>query len=70
MKTDYNALDASILLLVETLPRRLDAVLADSGVRIASARVSRRRSGASPADSTDETIMERLQALRRGGQIS
>jgi len=55
---------------VETVPQRLDAILADSVVSVAASRISRLRAGTSPAGSANETIKERLQALRRTGQIA
>lgn len=59
-----------IVRLVKTVPQRLDAILADSVVCVAASRISRRRAGAFAAGSLDETIKERLQALRHAGQIA
>jgi hypothetical protein len=69
-KKDYEELDASILAVVSGMPHRLDAVLATEAVRRAAMRVTRRRAGASPAESTDTTIMDRLHVLRLAGRIS
>ncbi len=69
-KKDYGELDTSILEVVSRMPHRPDALLANGTVRQAAIRVTRRRAGASPAESTDTTIMERLNALRLAGRIS
>lgn len=69
-KKDYDELDASILAVVSSMPHRLDAVLATEAVRRVAMRVTRRRAGASPAESIDTTIMDRLHVLRLAGRIS
>ncbi len=69
-KKDHGQLDTSILDAVSHLPQRPESLLANSVVRSAAMRVTRRRAGASPAQSTDTTIMERLNVLRLTGQIS
>ena len=69
-KKDYSELDTSILEVVTSMPHRPDALLANGVVRQAAMRVTRRRAGASPADSTDTTIMERLNILRIAERIS
>jgi hypothetical protein len=69
-KKDYGELDASILAAASSMPHRLDTVLANEAVRRAAMRVTRRRAGASPAESTDKTIMDRLHVLRLAGRVS
>ena len=69
MKTDYTTLDALLLSAVAAGALSFDAILAISGVREAAIRVARRRAGASPSESTDKTINERLQVQRRAGKI-
>jgi len=69
MKTDYSKLDFSILDTVAMGAQRLDQILAVGAVREVALQVARRRAGASPSGSADETVMERLQALRRAGKI-
>jgi hypothetical protein len=69
-KKDYGELDTSILDVVTNTPLRVEGLLANAVVRRAAVRVTRRRAGASPADSTDATIMERLNVMRLAGQIS
>lgn len=69
-KKDYGELDASILEVVGSMLHRPDALLANDAVRRAAMCVARRRSGTSPAESTDATIMDRLNVLRLAGRIS
>ena len=68
-KKDYNELDSEILRLIEASPAGHDAIKTNEEVRRSAILVTRRRSGASPADSTDTTIMERLNALRLVGGV-
>ncbi len=67
-KKDYSELDTSLLEVVTSMPHRPDALLANGAVRQAAMRVTR-RAGASPAESTDATIMDRLNVLRLAGRI-
>ena len=69
MKTDYGRLDFLILDTVAKGPQSLDRILISAAVREVAMRLARRRAGASPSESADETIKERLQALRRAGKI-
>ena len=69
-KKDYGELDASILALVSNTQHRPGAILENDVVRRAAMRVTRRRAGTSPAESTDQTVMDRLNVLRLAGQIS
>jgi hypothetical protein len=69
MKADYSRLDFSILDAFATGPQSLDRILAVGAVRKAALQLARRRAGASPSESADETVKERLQALRRAGKI-
>jgi hypothetical protein len=69
-KKDYGELDTSLLGVMTSMPHRAEALLANDVVRRAAMRVARRRAGASQAESTDATIMERLNVLRLAGQIS
>ena len=68
-KKDYSKLDTSILEVVTSMPHRPDAILANGAVRQAAMHVTRRRADASPAESTDATIMDRLNVLRLAGRI-
>jgi len=69
MRTDYSRLDFLILDVVATRAQSLDQILAAGAVRKLALQLARRRAGTSPSESADETIRERLQALRRGGKI-
>lgn len=69
MKTDYSRLDLSILDCLATVARPLNQILTVDSVRKLALQLARRRAGASPGESADETVKERLQALRRGGKI-
>lgn len=70
MKTDFSALDSSILAALERRPSQLSEILSVAAVRDSALRIARRRAGASPSESADITVNERLQAMRRGGRIS
>ena len=67
--SDLSHLDTAILASLALSPRRLAELLALEVVRAQALRVARRRAGLSAADSADETVKERLQALRRSGRI-
>lgn len=69
MKTDYSRLDFSILGVVAAGAQPLDRILAVGVVRKLALQLARRRAGASPSESADETVKERLQALRRAGKV-
>lgn len=69
-KKDYSGLDAAILALVSQSPRAKEALLAEDALRRLALHVYRPRAGASPADSTDQTIMERLNMLRMAGRLA
>lgn len=69
MKTDFSALDSSILELLAERPFRLSEILTVVAVRDKALRIARRRAGASPSESADITVNERLQALRRRGKV-
>lgn len=69
-KKDYNSLDAAILALVSHAPRAKDAILAEEALRRLALHVYRPRSGESPAQSTDKTIMERLNKMRITGRLA
>jgi len=56
MKTDYSKLDFSILDTVAMGAQRLDQILAVGAVREVALQVARRRAGASPSGSADETV--------------
>jgi len=70
MKTNFSSLDSSILEALTEHPSRLDEILAVVAVRDEALRINRRRAGASPSESADTTVNERLQALRRSGRIA
>ena len=70
MKTNFSSLDSSILEVLAEHPSRLDEILAVVAVRDEALRINRRRAGASPSESADITVNERLQALRRSGRIA
>lgn len=60
-------------LIVETLakrPLRLDELLGVTTIRNEALRLNIRRAGASPSESADTTVNERLQALRRSNGIA
>ncbi len=67
-KKDYSSLDAAILASVTEAPRSTDALLAEEALRRISLLVYRPRGGESPAESTDKTILERLNKLRLAGR--
>jgi len=67
---DYSDLDAAILALVTQAPRTKDALLAEDTLRRLALRVYRPRGGESPAQSTDKTILERLNMMRISGQLA
>jgi hypothetical protein len=70
MKIDFSRLDSEI---VETLAKgrlKLDDLVAVAAVRDQALRLNIRRTGVSPSNSADATINERLQALRRAGQVA
>jgi hypothetical protein len=69
-KKDYAELDASILRLLHGTPCGHEAIKANDTVRRTAIGVTRRRSGTSPSESTETTIMERLNQLRLAGRIS
>jgi len=69
MKPDYSSLDFSILDVVATRAQSLDQILAGGAVRQVALQLARRRAGTSPSESADETVKERLQALRWAGKI-
>lgn len=69
VKADFSSLDASILQALAGRPSRLGDILQVRGVREHALRVARRRSGASPSQSADTAINERMQALRRVGRV-
>lgn len=70
MKTDFSSLDASILEVLTEHPSRLGEILEVVSVRAEALRIARRRAGASPSESADLTINERLQALRRSDRVT
>jgi hypothetical protein len=70
MKNDFSFLDSSILELLAKRPSSLREILAVVAVRDEALRVTRRRAGASPSESADLTVNERLQALRRSERVS
>lgn len=70
MKTDFSSLDSSILEALADRPSRLGEILAVAAVRDQALPISRRRAGASPSESADTTVNERLQLLRRSGRIA
>lgn len=69
-KKDYISLDEVILALVSQAPRTKDAILAEELLRRIALHVYRPRAGESPAQSTDKTIMERLNKLRITGRLA
>ena len=69
-KKDYSSLDAAILASVTEAPRSKDALLAEEALRRLALDVYRPRAGVSPAASTDETILERLNKLRLTGRLA
>lgn len=69
-KKDYSSLDAAILALVSQSPRGKDSLLAEEPLRRLALNVYRPRAGAAPAQSTDTTIMERLNRLRISGRLT
>jgi hypothetical protein len=70
MKTNYSALDSLILEVLAKVDKSLDAMLVIGAVRDAAIRVAPQRAGVPPSGSADLTVNERLQSLRREGQIS
>lgn len=69
-KKDYSSLDAAILALVSQAPRAKDAILAEGALRRLALHVYRPRAGESPAQSTDRTIMDRLNKMRIAGRLA
>ena len=69
-RKDYSSLDAAILASVTETPRSKDALLADRALRRLAFDVYRPRAGESPAESTDKTILERLNKLRLTGRLA
>lgn len=70
MKADFSSLDAFILQELAHRPSRLDEILQVRAVRDHALRAAPHRSGASPSQSADTTVNERMQALRRGGKLA
>ncbi|NHZ43771.1 hypothetical protein [Massilia aquatica] len=70
MKTDFSTIDTLILEALAKRPLYLREILAVVAVRDEALRLNRRRAGASPAESADMTLNERLQALRRSGRVT
>jgi hypothetical protein len=70
MKIDFSFLDSSIIETLEKGPLKLDDLLAVAAVRNQALSLNTRRAGVSPSSSADSTINERLQALRRAGQVA
>lgn len=68
-KKDYSTLDAAIFALVSQAPRAKDAILSEEALRRLALHVYRPRGGESPAQSTDKTIMERLNKMRITGRL-
>lgn len=69
-KKDYSSLDAAILALVSQAPRTKDALLSEDALRRLALRVYRPRGGESPAQSTDKTLLERLNMMRISGRLA
>lgn len=69
-KKDYGSLDAAILASVTEAPRSKDALLAEEALRRLALHVYRPRAGETPAESTDKTILERLNKLRLTGRLA
>jgi len=69
-KKDYSSLDDAILAWVAQAPRAKDAILAEEALRRLALHVYRPRSGESPAQSTDKTILERLNMMRISGRLA
>jgi hypothetical protein len=70
MKKDFLPLDDSIIDTIAKSPLRLEELAAVSVVRNRALRLNIRRSGVPPSSSTDMTINERLQLLRREGKLA
>lgn len=70
MKNSFFSIDSSIIESLAQRPLRLKELLAVSAVRTEALRLNVRRAGVSPSGSADTTINERLQALRRNGNIT
>lgn len=69
-KKDYGNLDAAILALISQTPLAKEAILAEETLRRLALLVYRPRAGESPAQSTDKTIMERLNKMRITGRLA
>ncbi len=69
-KKDDSSLDDAILGRLAQAPRGKDAILAEEALRRHALHVYRPRSGESPAQSTDKTILERLNKLRSTGRLA
>ena len=70
MKKSFLSIDSSIVESLAHRPLRLQELLAVAAVRTEALRLNVRRAGLSPSGSADTTIKERLQALRRNGNIA
>lgn len=69
MKNSFHSIDSSIIESLAQRPLRLQELLAVASVRVEALRLNVRRAGVSPSENADTTINERLQALRRNGNI-
>ena len=69
-KKNCSSLDAAILAVVAEAPRSKDALLAEESLRRLALNVYRPRAGESPAESTDKTLLERLNKLRLTGRLA
>lgn len=56
--------------LISQAPRAKDAILAEEALRRLALLVYRPRAGESPAQSTDKTIIERLNKMRITGRLA
>lgn len=70
MKTDFSSLDSTILDVLAERPCRLSEILTVVTVRDSALRANQRRAGASPSESADITVNERLQAMRQSGRVA
>lgn len=69
MKRDFTSLDLAIVESLASRPFRRDELSEIPAVRTHALRLNVRRAGVSPSNSSDTTINERLQALRRSGRV-
>jgi len=69
MKKNFQAIDRVIVESLASRPMRRDELLNVAVIRCEALDLNIRRAGVSPSESANITVNERLQALRRGGEI-